>query len=253
MPRFSANLGFLWADLALPDAIDAACRAGFDAVECHWPYGEDLGRVQASLRKTGLPLLSLNTEPGDVTAGEFGLAAVPGRNDTSRATIDKALDWGARLGAGAVHVMAGNAQGAEARRTFLDALRYAADKAEQMTILIEPLNPFDVPGYFLHSTQQACDLIADAGRSNIRLMFDFYHVARAEGDAIQRLRDCLPVVGHIQFAGVPDRGAPDTGVLDYRRVFDCVDALGWDKPLGAEYRPGPDTGASLGWMRDLTT
>lgn len=246
MPRFSANLGFLWQDLPLPDAIHAAHRAGFDAVECHWPYDTDPGAVRAALLETGLPMLGLNTARGDV--GAFGLAALPGRRDEARASIDQALDYARAIDAQAVHVMAGKASGAAARAQFADNLSYACDRADGITILIEPLNPFDVPGYALTSTDQAAALIAGIGAPNLKLMFDCYHVGRAEGRVIERLTALAPVLGHIQFARVPDRGPPIGGDLDYAAVFAAVDALGWDRPLGAEYTVKGATEDTLGWM-----
>ena len=252
--RFSANLGFLWTDLPLPDAIRAAARAGFDAVECHWPYDTPPGEVRAALAETGLPMLGLNTARGDVAAGDNGLAALPGRAAEARAAIDQALDYARAIGAGAVHVMAGKAQGAAARAVFAENLAYAcagAAEKDGITVLIEPLNAFDAPGYFLTDTGLAQAVIEKVGAPNLRLMFDCYHVGRTEGDVTARLRALWPLIGHIQFAAVPDRGAPDHGDVDYTRVFREIDALGWSRPLGAEYRPAGPTEASLGWMQSL--
>jgi len=251
--RFSANLGFLWTDRALPDAIVAVKRAGFDAVECHWPYDVPAADIARALDETGLTMLGLNTRRGDVGAGENGLAALPGRTTEAQAAIAEAIAYAVATGTKAVHVMAGRASGAKARDTFLANLRYATQIAEAhgLTILIEPLNPHDAPGYFLSSTAEAQAIIAELDQDALRLMFDCYHVARTEGDVIARLRDCLPVIGHIQFAGVPDRGSPQTGTLDYREVFDEIASLGYDAPLGAEYKPGGPTEDSLGWMDSL--
>jgi hydroxypyruvate isomerase len=251
--KFSANLGFLWTDRPLPDAIRAAHAAGFDAVECHWPYDIPSAEVKAALEDTGLPMLGLNTRRGDVAAGENGLAALPGREAEARAAIDEALAYAAAIGARAVHVMAGKAEGDAAHATFLSNLRHACDRAATAgrIILIEPLNPFDAPGYFLNRTDQAAAIIAALGAPNLRLMFDCYHVGRTEGDVTGRLRALLPLVGHIQFAAVPDRGPPDHGDLDYAAVYAAIAALGWDMPLGAEYRPPGPTGDSLGWMAAL--
>lgn len=248
--RFSANLGFLWTDLPLPDAIRAAHRAGFAAVECHWPYAVPAAELRAALDETGLPLLALNTRRGDVGQGDMGLAAVPGREAEARGLIDEAVAYAVAVGARAVHVMAGNATGPEAEDAFHAVLRYACDRAapQGITILIEPLNRHDAPQYFLRTTDQARAIIEAVDRPNLRLMFDCYHVARTEGDVTTCLRALLPLIGHIQFAGVPDRGRPDRGALNYRAVFDVIAALGWTQPPGAEYRPDGATGASLGWM-----
>ncbi|MDD9715613.1 TIM barrel protein [Dinoroseobacter sp. PD6] len=249
--KFSANLGFLWNDRSLPDAIHAAAAAGFDAVECHWPYDTPAAEVRAALEDTGLPMLGLNTRRGDVSAGENGLAALPRREMEARAAIDEALDYGAAIGARAVHVMAGFASGSAARKCFAGNLKYACEIAENkgITVLIEPLNHYDAPGYFLSTTRQAEAIVAEVGAPNLRLMFDCYHVQLMEGDLTNRLRRLRPIIGHIQFAGVPARGAPDEGEVNYAHVFEVIAAMGWDVPLGAEYKSGGDTDATLGWMQ----
>ncbi|SFD44490.1 hydroxypyruvate isomerase family protein [Roseivivax sediminis] len=249
--KLSANLGFLWTELTLPDAIRAAAAAGFDAVECHWPYDVDAAQVRAALEETGLPMLGLNTRRG--APGESGLAALPGREAEARADIGEALDYAARIGAGAVHVMAGTASGAAARDAFVANIAHACDRAagQGVMILIEPLNRFDAPGYFLGTTAQATEVMDAIDRPNLGLMFDCYHVQRTEGDVSRRLEALLPRIGHIQIAGAPDRGPPDTGELDYAHVFALLARLGWTRPVGAEYRPGGPTEATLGWMRAL--
>ncbi|MEX5729554.1 hydroxypyruvate isomerase [Rhodovulum iodosum] len=248
--KFSANLGFLWADRPLPDAIRAAAKAGFDAVECHWPYAVPAAEVKAALNETGLPMLGLNTVRGDVEAGENGLAALPGREADARASIDEAIAYGRDIGAGKVHVMAGFAEGPEAEAVFLANLRHACAAAAPhgMSILIEPLNRYDAPGYFLTTTDQARGLIEAAGAPNLKLMFDCYHVQLMEGDLTHRLQALLPLIGHIQFASVPDRGAPDHGEVSFAHVFEVIEGLGWMAPLGAEYKPTGPTDDSLGWL-----
>lgn len=251
MTRFSANLGFLWADLPLTDAVHAAARAGFDAVECHWPYETPVEDVGQALRDAGLPMLGLNTRPG--ATGEAGLAAVPGREADARAHIDEALDYAASLGAIHVHVMAGNASGPEAEETFLNALRYACGAAAKLglRIVIEPLNTGDAPGYFLSTTKHACRILDLVGADNLRLMFDCYHVGIMEGDIASRLTTLLPRIGHIQFADAPGRGAPGTGATDFAPLFAQIQRLGYSGPLGAEYRPVGPTEDSLRWMNAL--
>ncbi|MBY5931921.1 TIM barrel protein [Tateyamaria omphalii] len=244
--KFSANLGFLWNDRPLPDAIHAAKAAGFDAVECHWPYDTPAQDVRAALDATGLPMLGLNTSRGDVGAGENGLAALPDRVADARAAIDQAIEYADTLDAGAIHVMCGFANGPEAHQTFIENLRYAC-AATQRNILIEPLNRHDAPGYFLETTDQARDIIAEVAAPNLKLMFDCYHVGRTEGDILTRLTDLKGIIGHIQFASVPDRGAPDHGELDYTTIFAAL--TDWPRPLGAEYKPSGDTDATLGWMQ----
>ena len=247
--QFSANLGFLWADLPLPDAIRAAAKAGFAAVECHWPYAYDPTDVRAALDETGLPMLGLNTTRGDVASGENGLCALPGREQDARAAIDEALTYAEAIDAGAIHVMAGFAKGPAAHAAFLANLRYACESATGRTILIEPLNQHDAPGYFLETTTQAKAIIAEAARPSLKLMFDCYHVGRTEGDLTTRLADLLSMIGHVQFASVPDRGTPDHGEINYAHVFGTLAALGWAKPLGAEYRSNVQDAEELDWLR----
>ena len=253
MTRFSANLGFLWADRPLPDAVRAAHAAGFDAVECHWPYDTPATDVRAALDETGLHMLGLNTRRGDVPAGDNGLSAIPGREAEARAAIDEALAYARVLGTRNIHVMAGFSDHPDAHATFVENLRYAcnAGATDGITMLIEPLNAFDAPGYALRDTGHAEQVIADVGAANLKLMFDCYHVGRTEGDVLGRLHALMPIVGHIQFAAVPDRGAPDHGDVDYDTVFAQIASLGWDAPLGAEYKPGGDTDATLEWLRRI--
>lgn len=246
--KFSANLGFLWSELTLPDAIRAAKAAGFDAVECHWPYEFAASEVNTALLETDLPMLGLNTSRGG--AGEMGLSALPDRTVEARAAIDQALDYAADVGAVNVHVMAGFANGNAARDCFVQNVSYACSEAEKhnITVLIEPINEYDAPGYFLQTTDQAVSVIDDVGAENLKLMFDCYHVQLMEGDVTQRLERLLPRIGHIQFASVPDRGTPDHGELNYDYVFARIAELGYDAPLGAEYKPLVVTDDTLRWL-----
>jgi len=248
MPSFSANLGFLWTDRPLADAIRAAKLAGFDAVECHWPYEQPLADVQEALSETGMTMLGLNTIRGPLNAG---MAALPECIAQARTAIDEAIAYGSAIGALNVHVMAGKAEGVEAQQTFLDNLRYASEQAELkgMGILIEPLNPFDMPGYFLRDTVHALELLQQLNLDNVKLMFDCYHVGRTEGNVLDRFDACLPYIGHVQFAAVPDRGTPDHGELNYAEVFAHIDRSGWSLPLGAEYKVAGSTEETLGWLK----
>lgn len=250
MAAFSANLGFLWADRPLPEAIRLAKNAGFDAVECHWPYDVPSHEVKAALLETGLPMIGLNTRRGDVSAGDFGLSCLPAREADARKVIDEAIEYAAVVGARAVHVMAGNSEGEAALACFIGNLHYACKLADKhgLNILIEPINADDVPGYFLRNSQQAVEIISKVAANNLKLMFDCYHVGKTEGDVIGTLKTVFPYIGHIQFASVPDRGAPDHGVVDYQTVFSAIAELGWDQPLGAEYKPTSGSDQNLGWM-----
>lgn len=248
MIQFSANLGFLWTDRPLPDAIHAAKAAGFAAVECHWPYDIPARDVRAALDDTGLPMLGLNTLRGK--PGENGLSALPGREEEARAAIDQAIAYADAVDAKAIHVMAGFASGDAANQTFEANLTYATQQTNR-TILVEPLNRHDAPGYFLQTTDQARRIIEDVAAPNLKLMFDCYHVGRTEGDVMTRLSDLLPLIGHIQFASVPDRGSPDHGELHYGAIFSHIASLGWITPLGAEFKPSsPDSISS--WIKPLS-
>ena len=253
MTKFSANLGFLWSDRSLPDAIRAAKAAGFDAVECHFPYETPAAEVNQALHHTGLKMLGLNTAPGDASSGDNGLAALPDRVDEARKAIDQAISYAADIGARNIHVLAGKATGPDAHNTYVANLRYAADQAaaHDQIILIEPLNKYAAPGYFLTTTSQACDILAEIGADNIKLMFDCYHVQLMEGDLSNKFKHLLPVIGHVQFASVPDRGEPDKGEVNFRHMFKHIESLGYSAPLGAEYKPKGDTDATLGWMKTL--
>jgi 2-dehydrotetronate isomerase len=250
MTTFSANLGFLWNDCSLPDAIRAAKAAGFAAVECHWPYTSPIQDVKAALDETGLVMLGLNTSRGNVAAGDNGLAAIPGRETEARAAIDQALEYAAAIATPNVHVMAGFAGGPKAHATFVTNLRYACEAAAKqgITVLIEPLNHYDAPNYFLSTTEQAKAIILEVGQPNIKLMFDCYHVQLMEGNLVRRLEALLPHIGHIQFASVPDRGTPDHGEINYPFIFERLEKLGWHTPLGAEYKTTTPTSETLGWI-----
>jgi hydroxypyruvate isomerase len=251
--QFSANLGFLWNDRPLADAIRAAAAAGFDAVECHWPYENPAQDVAAALSETGLQMLGLNSRRGNVAGGENGLAALVGREDEARAAIDEALAYAAQIGTKNIHVMAGFASGQAAHDTFVANLNYACAQAAPhgVTILIEPLNGYDAKGYFLNSTDQAVKIITEVGAPNLKMMFDCYHVQLLEGDLSHRIQNLLPHIGHIQFASVPDRGTPDHGEVNYSYIFDLIAQTGWNTPLGAEYKVQGDTDATLGWLRHM--
>lgn len=248
--QFSANLGFLWTELALPDAIRAAKQAGFDAVECHWPYAVPSDAVKAALEETGLTMLGLNTQRGDVAAGDNGVAAIKSRQDVARGYIDEAIAYARAIDCGAVHVMAGFTDRSEtAEACFRSNLTYACEAAPEITILIEPLNRYDAPGYHVSTLDQALDTIAAVDRPNLKAMFDCYHLQIMQGDLLRRVGAHLDLIGHIQFAAVPDRSEPDQGEIDYAWLLPAIAALGWNRPFGAEYKPRQSTQAGLAWMK----
>ncbi len=252
MTRFSANLGFLWTELSLPDAIRAAADAGFAAVECHWPYDTPASEVLAALELTRLPMLGLNTRRGDVAGGDNGVAAIVGREAEARQYIDESVQYAADIGCANVHVMAGFTDKDEASQaTFVKNLQYACDTARDadITVLIEPLSHYVAPGYHLSSLDGALATIADVNKSNIKVMFDCYHLQIMQGDLTRRLRTHLDAIGHIQIAAVPDRSEPDAGELHYPNLLAALDEMGWAGFVGAEYKPRTTTFDGLGWLK----
>jgi 2-dehydrotetronate isomerase len=251
MPKFAANLGYLFTDRALLERIDAAAACGFRAIELQFPYEVPASAVKAAIEKNKLTILGINTPPGE-RDGEFGLAAVPGRQKDWQALFALALDYASAIGGSAIHCLAGKVapeQRPAADRVFLDNLMRAADlaAAKSITLLIEPINPRDRPNYFLNHVEHAADIIAKAGKPNIRMQFDFYHVQIVGGDLLYRLEKYLPVVGHLQCAAVPSRHEPDEGEINYPAVFETVDRLGYKGWIGAEYRPRGRTEGGLSW------
>jgi hydroxypyruvate isomerase len=254
MPKFSANLGFLWPDRPLLDRIEAAAKAGFRAVEMHWPYDVPAEAVRQLCGRLGLRLLGINTLRGDVGKGEFGLGAAIGREADFDRHFAQALDWGRRAGASAIHVMAGVTtpeQRHHARQTLVANLVRAAQSAPDMILLLEALNPRDNPGYFYSTIRDAAEIIADVGAPNVRIMFDAYHVGVSEGDIFMKFAKYQPLIGHVQIAAVPSRAEPDEGEIAYANVFKELDRLGYDGWVGCEYRPRAGTDDGLGWTRTL--
>lgn len=253
MARFSANLGFLFTDRPDMERIAAAAAAGFKAVEMHWPYQVPAAEMRAAIERSGVAMLGLNTPVGNAAAGDFGLGALVGREDEFKRAFEQSLSYGAAIGASAVHCMSGvvpSDQVAAAERVFVQNLILAADKAEQagMTILIEPINHRDKPGYFLHHIEQAASIIEKTGRSNVRIMFDCYHTQIMQGDLTRRLETYLDVIGHVQIAAVPSRAEPDEGEIDYRDICRTLDRIGYAGWIGAEYKPRGRTEDGLGWL-----
>jgi 2-dehydrotetronate isomerase len=250
MPRFAANLGYLFTDRPLLARIDAAAACGFKAIELQFPYDVPAKAVKAAIEKNKLTVLGVNTPPGG--EGEFGYASVPGREKDFDALFARALDYITAIGGTAIHCLAGKVplqQRPAAERVFLGNLSRAADLAvaKNITLLIEPINPRDRPNYFLNHVEHAADIIAKLNRPNVRMQFDFYHVQIVGGDLITRLQRYLPAVGHLQCAAVPTRHEPDEGEINYPAVFAAVDRVGYTGWIGAEYRPRARTEAGLAW------
>ncbi|WP_363316371.1 TIM barrel protein [Chelatococcus sp.] len=254
--RYSANLGFLWPDRPLLERIDAAAGAGFKAIELHWPYDTPAAEVRARCERHGLKLLGINTVRGNLAAGENGLGALAGREAEFQAAVDQSIAYCLEAGGTAIHCMAGFVP-AEAReaaaRVFVKNLREASDKAAPhgLTLLLEALNPHDAPGYFYSTQAEAARIQEEAGRANIKLMFDVYHVGAAEGDVLRRLTRYLPAIGHVQIAAVPSRAEPDEGEINYRAVLDHLAGIGYGGWVGLEYKPRAGTDEGMGWVKAL--
>ncbi|MBN8996874.1 MAG: TIM barrel protein [Rhizobiales bacterium] len=256
MPRFSANLGFLWPDRPLLERIEAAADAGYRAIELHYPYDVPAAELKAAYQKRGLELLGLNTQIGAGPDGHRGYAAVPGREADFHALAEQAIAYASEAGGTAVHMMAGNVapeRHAEGFATIVANLKWAAPKAAAagLTVLIEPINRRDMPGYFYSTQEEGAAVIDAVAAPNVKLMFDAYHVGVAQGDIITRLRTFYPKVGHVQIAAVPSRAEPDEGEVHFPAIFKVLDELGYTGWIGAEYKPRAATDAGMDWVKAL--
>jgi len=254
MPRFAANISTMFTERPLVQRVAAAADAGFKAVECQFPYEVPAKEMKAALDEADVPLVLINTPPGDFEAGERGLAALPGREAEFQVALDDALAYATLVGCRKIHVMAGvqpdGVDRDECLALFEQNLRHAASKADSANIdmlLIEPLNTRDNPGYLLGTPEQAADIIERIGAANIRLQYDFYHTQIMRGDIAKGLEKFWPIIGHVQFAGVPERQEPDIGELNCDYLFGCLDRLGYDGWVGAEYFPAGNTEDGLSW------
>ncbi|MBB5753457.1 2-oxo-tetronate isomerase [Prosthecomicrobium pneumaticum] len=252
MPRFAANLSMMFNEHAFLDRFAAAAAAGFPAVEFLFPYDFPAETVAERAAAAGIEIALFNLPPGDWAKGERGLAALEGRSEEFRAGVATALRYAEALGVPRLHMMAGNAdrRDAAAATRYRDALAHAADAAGAAgrDLVIEPINPRDMPGYFLNDFDYAAELIGELGRPNLKLQFDVYHRQVMRGDVLKGLEAMMPIIGHVQIASVPKRNEPGTGELDDFRIFGTLDALGYAGHVGCEYRPAGETVAGLGWL-----
>ncbi len=253
MPRFAANLGYLFAERPPIERFAAAAAAGFEAVELQFPYDLPAERVKAELDRHGLTQLGINTMRGG-REGDSGLAAVPGREREWHAVFQQALDYIVAIGGRSVHCMTGVVpveQRPAAETVFIKNLARGAEAAAKHNImlLIEPINPRDRAGYFLSRVEHAADVIEKIGAPNLRIQFDFYHIQIVGGDLLTRFEKYLPVIGHVQIAAVPSRHEPDEGEINYPAVFEAIDRLGYKGFIGCEYRPRTRTEDGLGWAK----
>lgn len=255
MPRFSANLGFLFPDLPFLDRFAAAAKAGFTAVEYASPYEYKPAELRARLNDNGLAQVLINSPAGDRAKGERGFACLPGREGTFRDSLNQALDYATALACPYVHVMAGVPPQDLARDTALALyaanLAWAGERAlaAGVKLVIEPLNPRDAPGYLLNTQEQGAAIVAAIGRDRLGLQFDVYHCQTAQGDVTTRLAALMPVIGHMQLADVPGRHEPGTGEIGWEFVFRRIDELGYSGWVGCEYQPLGDTVEGLAWRR----
>ena len=252
MPRFAANIAYMFTERPLLERIGAAAKAGFTAIELQFPYDHAPAALKAETDRHGLTILGLNTAPG--REGEFGLAALPGREREFQDIFRRALDYIVAIGGRSVHCLAGKVapeQRPAADRAFAANLAWAADLAKEKNILLllEPINTHDRPNYFLSRVEHAADIIAKVGRANVKIQFDFYHVQIMQGDLMRRFEKFLPVIGHVQIAAVPSRHEPDEGEVNYPAIYDAIDRLGYDGFVSCEYRPRGCTEDGLGWAR----
>jgi hydroxypyruvate isomerase len=254
MPRFAANLSLMFNEVPFPERFARAAAAGFKAVEFMFPYDHAPSEVASWLKHAGLENVLFNMPPGDWAAGDRGLAAVPGREAEFRAGLAKALDYAEALGTPRLHAMAGpvptGVDPAAWQRTYVDNLRHAAQALARrgLTLVIEPINHRDVPGYFLNTHAQAVAVLDSVGEANLMIQMDFYHAQITEGDLAVTLKRNLARIGHVQIAGVPDRDEPDQGEVNYPYLFKLLDTLGYAGWIGCEYRPRAGTEAGLGWL-----
>ena len=257
MPRFAANLSMMYTEHAFLDRFKAAAADGFDAVEFLFPYEHSAAEIASRLADNGLRQVLFNAPPGNFAGGERGIACLAERRDEfRRGLLEQALPYALALNCPRLHVMAGlmpaGIEHAALRAVYLDNLAWATHEAALagITLLIEPINTRDIPGYLLNHQADAHQIIEQIGAPNLKVQMDLYHCQIVEGDVAMKLRQYLPTgrVGHLQIAGVPDRHEPNLGELHYPYLFTLLDELAWPGHIGCEYRPRAGTTAGLGWL-----
>ena len=251
MPRFAANLTMMFNEVPFLDRFEAAARAGFAAVEFLFPYDHAPAEIGDRLRRNALKQALFNLPPGDWAAGERGIAAFPERRDEMRAGFERAMRYVETTGTRRVHLMAGKtASSPETDAAFREAVVWHAERLapEGVTLVLEPLNTRDNPGYCLVDFDVAAALIHELALPNLKLQFDLYHCQILHGDVTRRLEAMMPIVGHVQVASVPSRNEPDGEELNFPFLFGLLDRLAYDGYVGCEYRPRGRTEDGLGWF-----
>jgi hydroxypyruvate isomerase len=257
MPRFAANISMLYPEHDFLDRFAAAAADGFKAVEYLFPYDYSPYELKTRLDENGLVQVLFNAPPGDWAAGERGIASLPNRQAEFRNSIAHALEYATVLDNDCFHVMAGllpaHADRAAHREIYLENLAYASQEAAKagLTVVIEPINTRDMPGFFLNRQDEAQSICEEIGAPNLKVQFDCYHCQIVEGDIAAKLRRDMYRIGHIQIAGVPDRHEPDEGEVNYPYLFNLIDELGYEGWIGCEYRPRANTSEGLVWMHGL--
>ncbi|MBL8481657.1 MAG: hydroxypyruvate isomerase [Rhodocyclaceae bacterium] len=254
MPKFSANLSFLFTEQAFPDRFEAARRAGFDAVEYMFPYAWDKQDLAARLRDAGLRQVLFNLPAGDWDGGDRGIACNPSRMDEFRTGVDQAIEYALALGCPQLNCLAGIAPADVPTQalyaTMVANVQHAAAECARagLRLLIEPINTHDIPGFYLHYSNATMDLIADVDADNVFLQYDVYHMQRMEGDLANTLRRLISRIGHVQIADVPGRHEPGSGEINYDFLLGFLDALDYQGWVGCEYKPAQSTLQGLGWL-----
>jgi hydroxypyruvate isomerase len=257
MPRFAANLSMLFTEHAFLDRFERAAAAGFHAVEFLFPYAHAAQVIKDRLDAHGLTLVLHNLPAGDWEAGERGIACHPDRVVEFRAGVHRAIDYARVLGVTQLNCLAGKAPAgvddAVLRRTFVDNLRYAAAALGQagLRLLIEPINTFDVPGFYLNRTAQALEILDEVAADNAFVQYDIYHAQRMEGELVATMQRHLARIGHVQLADNPGRNEPGTGEIHYPFVLSQLDRMGYTGWVGCEYKPAAGTEAGLGWRQRM--
>ncbi len=260
MPRFCANLGFLFTEVPFPDRFERAARAGFGGVEYMFPYEYPAAELARLLSNNGLQQVLFNLPAGDWAAGERGLAAVPGREAEFREGVELAIDYARQLGCSQVNALAGippaGCRSEEIRATLVSNLRYAAPllAANCIRLLVEPINSrVDMPGFWLDTPRKALSLIEAVGEPNLWLQYDVYHAQIMEGDLARTIEANSGHIAHLQIADNPGRHEPGTGEINYPYLFALLDRLGYEGWVGCEYRPQAGSEAGLGWLVHAAT
>lgn len=257
MPRFAANLTMLFNELPFLDRFERAAKAGFEAVEFLFPYAYPAEEIRQRLEANRLQLILHNLPAGDWDAGERGIACHPDRVSEFRDGVATAIGYAKALGVGQLNCLAGKAPADVAddvlRQTFVDNLRFAAAELKKagLKLLIEPINTFDIPGFYLNRTAQAESILVEVGADNAFVQYDIYHAQRMEGELAATMQKYLPRIGHIQLADNPGRNEPGTGEINYTFLFAHLDRIGYKGWIGCEYKPATTTEAGLDWRQRL--